>query len=275
MDDRPVAVVEGGQVYFVRTDHIGRPVFATASAGVKVWEASYLPFGGVHTSFGTNMDLRFPGQWFQAEHGLHQNWMREYDPTTGRYLQADPLGLVDGASVYGYALQSPMYWTDPTGECVGPWAIACASAASAAINVGIGIVLDYYLGDGCYTWEELGRDAAIGAMFGGLGAAWSSVGAGVRYGQAAAHAAGAKAAQHWQWGATKSPTKWANQASKRGWTPTQITEAIAKGKRFPAENKIRPQNGASRYVHPETGRSVVVDDVTREVIHIGGDGFRY
>ncbi len=39
---------------------------------------------------------RFPGQWFQAESGLHQNWMRDYDPTTGRYLQADPLGLVDG-----------------------------------------------------------------------------------------------------------------------------------------------------------------------------------
>ncbi|KIT17881.1 RHS repeat-associated core domain-containing protein [Jannaschia aquimarina] len=64
------------------------------------------------------MDLRFPGQWFQAESGLHQNWMRDYDPTTGRYIQADPLGLVDGASVYGYALQSPMRWTDPTGEAI-------------------------------------------------------------------------------------------------------------------------------------------------------------
>jgi RHS repeat-associated protein len=34
--------------------------------------------------------------------------MRDYDPTTGRYLQADPLGLIDGPSVYGYALQSPV-----------------------------------------------------------------------------------------------------------------------------------------------------------------------
>ncbi|MEO1533670.1 MAG: RHS repeat-associated core domain-containing protein, partial [Pseudomonadota bacterium] len=40
--------------------------------------------------------LRFPGQWFQTETGLHQNWHRDYDPRTGRYLQADPLGLVDG-----------------------------------------------------------------------------------------------------------------------------------------------------------------------------------
>ena len=42
--------------------------------------------------------------------------MRDYDPTLGRYIQADPLGLVDGASVYGYALQSPLRYVDPRGE---------------------------------------------------------------------------------------------------------------------------------------------------------------
>ena len=42
--------------------------------------------------------------------------MRDYDPTTGRYIQADPLGLVDGSSVYGYALQSPGRYVDPRGE---------------------------------------------------------------------------------------------------------------------------------------------------------------
>ncbi len=110
-----IGVVEGGVVTHVRTDHIGRPVFATDGFGVKVWEASYLPFGGVHTSTGANSDLRFPGQWFQSESGLHQNWMRDYDPTTGRYVQADPLGLVDGASVYGYARQSPLRYVDPRG----------------------------------------------------------------------------------------------------------------------------------------------------------------
>ncbi len=111
-----VAVVEAGQMYFVRTDHIGRPVFATDDLGAVVWEASYLPFGGVQTSTGANSELRFPGQWFQSETALHQNWMRDYDPTLGRYIQADPLGLVDGASVYGYALQNPERYIDPRGE---------------------------------------------------------------------------------------------------------------------------------------------------------------
>ena len=86
------------------------------TAGTKVWTASYDPLGGVHVTTGAPIDLRFPGQWFQAEAGLHQNWMRDYDPTTGRCLRADPLGLVDGASVYGYARQSPGRWVDPRGE---------------------------------------------------------------------------------------------------------------------------------------------------------------
>ena len=76
------------------------------------------PFGGVRTTTGTPITARFPGQWFQSESGLHQNWMRDYDPTTGRYLQADPLGLVDGASIYGYVKQNPGRWTDPTGEII-------------------------------------------------------------------------------------------------------------------------------------------------------------
>ena len=94
----------------------GRPVFVTNSMGARVWEATDLPFGGVHTTTGFPIGLRFPGQWSQLESGLHQNWMRDYDPTTGRYLQADPLGLVDGAPVYGYVGQNPGRYVDPRGE---------------------------------------------------------------------------------------------------------------------------------------------------------------
>lgn len=133
----PVAVIEGGVISYVRADHIGRPVFATNASGVKVWTATSAlasvlgrsggkqstglfshpphPFGGVHTSTGAPPSARFPGQWFQSESGLHQNWMRDDDPTTGRYLQADPLGLVDGASVYGYVKGNPSNRIDPLG----------------------------------------------------------------------------------------------------------------------------------------------------------------
>jgi uncharacterized protein RhaS with RHS repeats len=64
--------------------------------------------------------------------------MRDYDPTTGRYLQADPLGLIDGASVYGYVVQNPMRYTDPTGEAIPAvvWgAIRLASYAYVAYQI--------------------------------------------------------------------------------------------------------------------------------------------
>jgi hypothetical protein len=56
----PIAVIEGGVTSFVRTDHIGRPVFATNTAGVKVWTATYDPFGAVRTTTDTPIAARFP-----------------------------------------------------------------------------------------------------------------------------------------------------------------------------------------------------------------------
>ena len=72
--------------------------------------------------------------------------MRDYDPTTGRYLQADPLGLVDGASIYGYAGQSPAMNVDPSGQCFGPAAFLLPACIFAA-----GLLYDYLTDDGCYT----------------------------------------------------------------------------------------------------------------------------
>jgi len=79
----------------------------------------------------------------------------------------------------------------------------------------------------------------------------------------------------WNYGDHKSQTKWENQMKQRGWTEQQIDEAIFKGESYPAPNNINPNNGATRYVHPTTGRSVVVDNATGKILHVGGDGFKY
>jgi hypothetical protein len=81
--------------------------------------------------------------------------------------------------------------------------------------------------------------------------------------------------QKWKFGSNKSAQKWLNQMRQRGWTQQQIDDAIERGQRVPAVNNINPANGATRYINPTTGRSVVLDNVTNEVIHVGGDGFRY
>lgn len=71
--------------------------------------------------------------------------MRDYDPTTGRYIQADPLGLVDGASVFGYALQNPGRYVDPRGEqsstfggTLGPLGIAGSVAPGSPLGDALG-----------------------------------------------------------------------------------------------------------------------------------------
>ena len=81
-------------------------------------------------------------------------------------------------------------------------------------------------------------------------------------------------AAKWTLGSGKSATKWANQMAKRGWSEKQIGEALST-KGIPARNAVNPGNQATRHVHPETGQSVVIDNKTNEIIHVGGKNFDY
>ena len=94
----------------------------TNAAKAFVWSAEYQPWGAVQSLSGPlTLDLRFPGQWFQLEAGLHYNWHRHYDASLGRYTQPDPLGFVDGPSVYGYAGGNAIGFVDPDGRFrIGP-----------------------------------------------------------------------------------------------------------------------------------------------------------
>ena len=100
----------------MHVDHLNRPVRLTDSTKAAVWDVIYTPWGAPQTVTGTQtLDARFPGQWFQLEAGLHYNWHRHYDPTLGRYTQPDPLGFVDGPSVYEYAGSRPSQDVDLKG----------------------------------------------------------------------------------------------------------------------------------------------------------------
>jgi RHS repeat-associated protein len=61
-------------------------------------------------------NLRLPGQLFDGQAGLHQNYFRDYDPATGRFAESDPIGLDGGINPYSYGEDSPVLLTDPTGE---------------------------------------------------------------------------------------------------------------------------------------------------------------
>jgi RHS repeat-associated protein len=125
---RPLARIDNdAEIYYYHVDHLGTPQAMSDSTGSLVWKAAYEPFGKATVSPASTVEnnLRLPGQYFDRETGLHYNYFRDYDPGTGRYVEADPIGLDGGLNLYGYANQNPLTFTDPTGEVSGP-AIAIA-----------------------------------------------------------------------------------------------------------------------------------------------------
>ena len=107
---------DGVATYFYHTDHLGTPAVLTDDAGQIVWKANYSPFGTINISTAVvENNLRFPGQYYDAETGLHYNWHRYYDPATGRYLTPDPIGLAGGINPFVYAESNPINNIDPWG----------------------------------------------------------------------------------------------------------------------------------------------------------------
>ncbi len=81
-----------------------------------VWQASYTPFGLATVTNETVVNnIRFPGQYYDAESGLHYNYFRDYDPEIGRYIQSDPIGLRGGMNTYAYVGGNPTNYIDPYG----------------------------------------------------------------------------------------------------------------------------------------------------------------
>ena len=110
-------------IHYVHADHLGSPQKMTDANQALVWDAVYTPFGQVHSITGTaTNNQRFPGQYADTETGFNYNYFRDYDPTTGRYVQSDPIGLLGGYNRYAYVFGNPVsrfdfYGLEPLLEC--------------------------------------------------------------------------------------------------------------------------------------------------------------
>ena len=127
-DARPVARIEthgshhrGARIHYLHSDAMGTPRLATNARQQIVWRWQWDAFGhravttgrGVHNRIEIN--LRYPGQYFDAETGFYYNHFRTYDPATGRYIKSDPLGLVASPNTYAYVDGNPLRYFDSLG----------------------------------------------------------------------------------------------------------------------------------------------------------------
>jgi RHS repeat-associated protein len=161
-------------LYNVHADHIDTPRLITKQDQTVVWRWDAAEaFGATapdQNPTGQGVfayNPRFPGQVFDAESGLFQNWNRDYDARLGRYRQSDPIGLAGGINTYAYVEGRPTEAIDPSGEfLIVPILIGAFSGAA----IDIGIQLWNNGGNwACVDRGEVLVAAASGALLSGLG----------------------------------------------------------------------------------------------------------
>ena len=166
LGDMPIAAVDGYYgVNYIDTDHLGTPRIVTNASQQPVWTWNPGTFGVPspnmdpgNTGNFYNYYGRFAGQYYSDESSLHYNYFRDYDPSTGRYIESDPIGLRGGINTYAYVDSDPVSKVDPQGldahvipinpmfapRPIGgsddpeSWRGSAASAVFAAAAVGLG-----------------------------------------------------------------------------------------------------------------------------------------
>jgi RHS repeat-associated protein len=135
----PIGIYKGERFYAVHADHLGTPRLITNDSNKPVWQWPYSAFGNNKpsgilkatpspkaaitnqpellkaTNAGVEVNLRFPGQYFDEESNLSYNYFRSYSASQGRYSQPDPIGLAGGSNRFHYAGGNPLSHADPLG----------------------------------------------------------------------------------------------------------------------------------------------------------------
>lgn len=117
----PIAMIQYNEnnkpeLFFIHADAQAAPRIITDNQQKIRWQAKYTPLGYAYDIQGDiNLDLRLPGQVYDAKTNLHDNLLRTYHPQLGQYLEPDPLGPLPINQSYGYANQQPRKYADPMG----------------------------------------------------------------------------------------------------------------------------------------------------------------
>ena len=177
------------QIYYIQVDHLNTPKLIADKDQKTVWRWDQQEPFGVNvpdenpSGLGAfEFPLRFPGQYFDKETNLANNYFRDYDSGTGRYIESDPIGLKAGWNTYLYVRGNPLGYIDPNGLWCVPQDVADAMSGAAGglvggyvgsgFNPGIAIATAAIGGVGGYFASGNGPlAAAIAGGAGGFGAA--------------------------------------------------------------------------------------------------------
>ncbi|MFK3820578.1 RHS repeat domain-containing protein, partial [Pseudomonas sp. NPDC089407] len=126
---------EEQKLYYFHTDQIGTPLELTDSDGKIVWQATYRSWGEIEQLCVSELEqnLRFQGQYYDPETAHHYNTFRFFDPTLGRFITQDPVGLYGGYNLYQYA-QNPQSWIDALGLACDKWDVSSHKANKNAVK---------------------------------------------------------------------------------------------------------------------------------------------
>ena len=131
---------------YLANSHLGTPEMAFEKSGEVIWQAGAQAFGRTEIEVSKIVNnLRFPGQYFDAETGLQDNYFRVYDSQVGRYVESDTIGLAGGVNTSGYVGGNPLNLVDPYG-------LAAIQDAATIAGCGFGS-----------TWGAVGGGALGGA----------------------------------------------------------------------------------------------------------------
>jgi RHS repeat-associated protein len=296
--DRP-----SGTVHYYFSDQLNSASTITDPSGTVQERYYYYPYGGLVTSVGSDTNhYKFNGKERDSESNLDMFGARYYASSLGRFMTADwsstptavpyaGFGNPQSLNLYAYTKNNPSSLTDPNGhehctrggqEHGSLWCFfhysdqkeqRDADQARANLSSMRGLAIN---GQPFSRWAKTATNQQL------IQAQRDVVNAlamkppleyVVNWMDGASSGIPVVAGVAWTFGAHKSDVTWQNQMKSRGWTSDQITEAIEKGEQFPAPNDVNPGNAATRYVNPTTGRYLVMDNVTHEILQLGGDGF--
>ncbi|NLF53647.1 MAG: hypothetical protein GX576_04470 [Thauera phenolivorans] len=114
----------GTRIRYIHANEIGTPTAVTDDRARVIWRADHSVYGEARPVVGRTepttrrpfvLNLRLPGQYFDAETGWHDNVLRTYDPRRGQYLEPDPLGPHRLTTPFAYAAHNPLTHADPLG----------------------------------------------------------------------------------------------------------------------------------------------------------------